>query len=154
VLGFLRPCPAPPPGKHGHGIVRLRGNVGSDGLANQEFVMSINCDVVLKWGATPDQLSELGAALWRWCNRPARDANIYHCLDNQGLADLMTGKLPVSRRQTARPGIHFRDEASTNRQETIDSLRQDLPEKGIEDIMVDGTSWKPVELGDQTCVTA
>jgi hypothetical protein len=110
--------------------------------------MSINCDVVLKWGATPDQLAELGAALWRWCNRPARDANIYHCLDNQALADLMTGKLPVSSRQAAQREIHFRicDEASTNRQETIDSLRQHLPAKGIEDIMVDGGSWKRVEL--------
>ena len=118
--------------------------------------MSINCDVVLKWGATPDQLSELGAALWRWCNRPARDANIYHCLDNQALADLMTGKLPVSRRQMARGAVLFRvcDEASTDRQETIDSLRRGLPEKGIEDIMVDGTSWKPVELDGQIGVTA
>ena len=118
--------------------------------------MSINCDVVLKWGATPDQLSELGAALWRWCNRPARDANIYHSLDNQALADLMTGKLPVSRRQTAQGAVLFRvcDEASTNRQETIDSLRRGLPEKGVEDIMVDGTSWKPAELDGQIGVTA
>ena len=30
--------------------------------------------------------------------------------------------------------------------ETIDSLRHHLPEKGIEDIMVDGGSWKRVEL--------
>jgi hypothetical protein len=110
--------------------------------------MSINCDVALKWGATPDQLAELGAALWRWCNRPARGTNIYHCLDNQALADLMTGKLPVSSRRAARPDIHFLicDEASTNRQATIDSLRQHVPAKGIEDIMVDGGSWKRVEL--------
>ena len=30
--------------------------------------------------------------------------------------------------------------------ETIDSLRRHLPTKGIEDIMVDGGSWKRVEL--------
>jgi hypothetical protein len=36
--------------------------------------------------------------------------------------------------------------ARRTRQETINSLRQHLPAKGIEDIMFDGDSWKRVEL--------
>src|SRR5438477_235323 len=39
----------------------------------KEFVMSINCDVILQWGATPAQLTDLGVALWRWCNHAAGD---------------------------------------------------------------------------------
>ncbi len=45
--------------------------------------MSIKCDVFLQWTATPDQLTALGAALWRWCIRAAADTGIYQYLDNQ-----------------------------------------------------------------------
>ena len=51
--------------------------------------MSITCDVILQWGATPEQLRALGAALWRWCDRTAGDTGIYQYLDNQALADLI-----------------------------------------------------------------
>jgi hypothetical protein len=119
--------------------------------------MSINCDIILQWSATPEQLRALGAALWRWCNRAAGGTGIFQYLDNQALADLIAGKLPVSSQtpwQSDRRGVHFmvRDEASPERQATIDSLRQGLPARGVEDIVVDGTTWNPVESTDQTCV--
>jgi len=107
--------------------------------------MSINCDVILQWGATPDQLTALGGALWRWCNRVAGRAGIYQYLDNQELADLIAGKLPSNQapEQGERRGVHVRvrDEVSPDRQAAIDSLRWELPAKGVEDVMIDGTSW-------------
>ena len=56
--------------------------------------MSIHCDVILQWDASPQQLTAVGAALWRWCNRAPEASGIYQCLDNQILADLIAGKLP------------------------------------------------------------
>ena len=108
--------------------------------------MSIDCDVILQWSATPAQLTALGAALWRWCNRAAADSGIYQYLDNQALADLIAGQLPASTqtpRQAERRSVHFRvrDDASPGRQATIDSLRRQIPAKGGADILVDGRSW-------------
>jgi hypothetical protein len=44
-------------------------------------------------------------------------------------------------------GVHLqvRDEVSQDRQATIDSLRHSIPAKGVEDIVVDGTSWKRID---------
>ena len=118
--------------------------------------MSINCDVILQWGATPEHLAALGAALWPWCNYAAGDSGIYQYLDNQALADLIAGKLPVSSRtprQADRRGIHFRvrDEASRDRQASVESLRRAIPAAGVEDIMVDGTSWKVIPSTGPEC---
>jgi hypothetical protein len=112
--------------------------------------MSIKCDVILQWIATPDQLTTLGAALWRWCIRAAGDTGIYQYLDNQPLADLIAGKLPMSSRPPWSDngrGVHLqlRDEISQDRQATIDSLRHSIPAKGVEDIVVDGTSWNRID---------
>lgn len=108
--------------------------------------MSITCDVVLQWSAPPEQLAALGAALWRWCIRTAGNTGIYRYLDNQALADLIAGKLPALSQGECR-GVHFwvRDEASHDRQVTIDSLRREIPAKGVEDIVVDGKSWNPID---------
>jgi len=108
--------------------------------------MSINCDVIVQWSATRAQLTALGAALWGWCNRAAGNTGSYQYLDNQGLADLIGGKLPASS-QTSWPidlrGVRLtvRDEASHDRQQTIASLRRDVPAAGVADIVVDGVSW-------------
>jgi hypothetical protein len=108
--------------------------------------MAVPCDLILKWDATPAQLAALGGALWRWCSRTAGDAGIYQYLDNQALADLIAGRLPVAR-QTPRPadrrGVHLkvRDEASQDRQATIDSLRREVPTDAVEDVVVEGASW-------------
>jgi hypothetical protein len=112
--------------------------------------MSITCDVILQWGATPEQLTALGAALWRWCTRAAGTTGIYPYLDNQALADLLAGKFPASSqtsRQAERRGVHFRvrEEAPHNRQATIDSLRREIPAKGVEDLLVDGKSWNLID---------
>lgn len=102
--------------------------------------------MILHASATPEQLTDLGAALLRWCNRAAGSTGIYHYLDNQALADLITGKHPVpghGPRQVERRGVAFRvrDEASGDPQATLDSLRREIPAEGVKDIVVDGTSW-------------
>ncbi len=117
--------------------------------------MSMNCEIILQWGATPEQLAALGTALWRWCSRTAGDTGIYQYLDNQALADLIAGKLPVSSQPplyTDRRGVHFRvrDETSQDRRASLDGLRRELPAGGIEDVLVDGTSWNPVESEGHT----
>jgi hypothetical protein len=115
--------------------------------------MSITCDVILQWSATPEQLRALGAALWRWCIRAAGDTGIYQYLDNQALADLVAGKLPAAS-QTPRPAerrrVRFlvRDKAFPDRPATLDSLRREIPAKGVKDILIDGTSWNVVESKD------
>ena len=106
--------------------------------------MSFNCDIIIEWKATPGELTALGNALWGWCSRSAGHAGIYGLLNNQALADLITGKLPNADDQ--RPdlrGVHFRigDYASRNIREAIESLRQELPTEGVGDILVDGISW-------------
>jgi hypothetical protein len=108
--------------------------------------MPIYCHVIPQGGATPEQLTALGAALWRWCTRTAGAAGIYQYLDNQALADLIAGRLPPSGqplRQDERRGAHFRvrDGAFRDRRAAIDSLRREVPAGGVEDIVVDGTSW-------------
>ena len=104
--------------------------------------MSITCDVIVQWNATPKQLRALGAGLWRWCARAGVPTSIYRLLNDQALADLIAGRLPAST-QAQRRGVHVgvRDEVSQNRQTTIDSLRRELPALGLVDIMVDGASW-------------
>ncbi len=108
--------------------------------------MAMNCDMILQWGATPEQLTALGAALWRWCNRAAGASGIYQQLDNQALADLVAGKLPASNQRPwpgDRRGVHFwfQGETFQDRLTTIGSLRRDIPAEGVEDIVINGKSW-------------
>ena len=126
--------------------------------------MSISCDVIVRWGATPDQLAALGAALWGWCRRSAGNAGVYQYLDNQGLADLIAGRFPSpgpadgrDERPTAHVGV--RGGAYRDRRAAVDSLRRELPANGVEDVLVDGQSWnlghserRPVELGCRTAL--
>jgi hypothetical protein len=118
----------------------------------KELVMSMKCDVILQWNATPAELRDLGAALWRWCTSRAGDTGIYQFLDNQALADLIAGKLPVSSQaEVGRLHLRFRDETSLDREATIDSLRREIPDKGVEDILVEGVSWKPIDRTPRFC---
>jgi hypothetical protein len=112
--------------------------------------MSVNCDVTVQWGATPEQLTVLGGALWRWCVGAAGNTGIYQYLDNQPLADLIAGTFPRSG-QVERGGTRFRlrDVPSPGRQAAIDSLRRSIPVEGVEDIAVDGISWKSAALKDR-----
>lgn len=98
--------------------------------------MSVHCDVILRGSATPGQLAAVGTGLWRWCRLTAGDTGVYQQLDSQTLADLIAGTMPAR-------GLHcrVRDEASQDRQATVDSLRRELPAEGIEDVVVEGTSW-------------
>lgn len=104
--------------------------------------MSVTCEFVLQRNASPEELTALGTALWRWCDRKPDESGIYRHLDNQPLADLIAGKFPQWSQGDA-PGVHFRlrDEGSDNRQATIASLRIAIPVEAVEDIVVDGASW-------------
>jgi hypothetical protein len=119
--------------------------------------MTTDCDIILQWGATPEQLAALGSALWRWRGRRAKDTAIYQYLDNQALSDLIAGKLPMSRQtppqsDQVRAHFRFRDESSHDREETIRSLRLEIPAEGVEDIVVDGVSWNPKQSKTTTRV--
>jgi hypothetical protein len=110
--------------------------------------MSIDCEVILRWSATPAQLRALGAAFWRWGTRRRAGTGIYQYLDSQTLADLIDGQFPASIQTPGQPepdGPRFRirDESSRNRQATIDGLRRTVPTEGLADILVDGLSWSP-----------
>jgi hypothetical protein len=126
------------------------------GLLNftKEQGMSIHCDVILRPRATPEQLTAVGIALWRWCLRAAGDTGIYQFLDNEALAELIAGKIPVlgaDHRGAAH--LWVRDDISPDAQTSIDTLRRSIPALGIEDIVVDGTSWHGIEASESTCPT-
>ena len=101
--------------------------------------MSIDCEMTLRRTATAAQLAELGRALWGWLLRGARETSMGDQLDNQTLADLIAGQLPV-----AGVFFRFRDESSADRQATLDSLRRQLPAGGVADILVAGKSWNAI----------
>jgi len=105
--------------------------------------MPVTYDVLLRPDATPSQLKTVGAALWRWCIRTAGEENIFRYLDNQALADLTAGRHPTPMEPGSRRGSHFRarDELSPDRQTAVVGLRSEMPEEGILDVLVDGTSW-------------
>jgi len=123
-----------------HKTISKRHALGA--TVTRSLIMPSNCDIILQENATPDQLAALGTALWRWCNRTAGDTGVYQYLDNQGLADMIAGRFPV--RSQAETVTHFRarDSVSPNRQAAIDKLRLEIPSEGVEDVVVDGLSWK------------
>jgi hypothetical protein len=108
--------------------------------------MAINCDIVLRGGATPEELTDLGGVLWRWYSRSRGDAVLCQYVDNQALADLLAGEYPAlsrSPRLAGRRFVRFRvpPEAYRDRGAILDSLRRDIPAGGVEDVLVDGQSW-------------
>ncbi len=115
--------------------------------------MPLHCHVILEPGATPGQLTALGAALWRWCTRAAGGTALYQYLDNQALADLLAGRLPAPDRAAPpaeRWGVRFgvRDGAFPDRRAAIDSLRREIPAEGVTDVLAGGASWRAAEAQD------
>jgi hypothetical protein len=126
---------------------------GAAGLT-LEGIMSVNCDVILRWDATSDQRQALGAALWGWCRHKAGDAGIYRYLDDQPLADLLAGRFPARdpmARSTDLPQISFsvRGEPARDREGILDSLRRALPSAGIADVRADGMSQRRAEAKER-----
>jgi hypothetical protein len=122
---------------------------GSGRTNPREAFMPTKCDVIVAWDATPEQLTAVGTALWRWCVREVGDRGIYQYLDNQALADLIAGRFPAAGRAPQSAdlrGVHFRlwNQASHDGGVAIDALRREFPAAGVVDVLVDGTSWKPV----------
>lgn len=120
---------------------------GNGRMKPREHVMQTKCDVIVAWDATPEQLTAVGTALWRWCVRTVGDRDIYQYLDNQRLADLIAGRFPGPS-QVPEPidwrGAHFRvwDQRSQDRSAAIESLRREIPAVGVVDVLVDGISWR------------
>ena len=113
--------------------------------------MTIHCELTVKAGATPEQLSALGAALWRWYLRTSGGAGPSPYVNSQPLADLIAGRFPepdpFARRGHGRgPQFRLRDEQSADRRATADDLRQEIPAEGVEDLLVDGISWHLAEV--------
>ncbi len=113
--------------------------------------MSINCEVTLRWDATPEQQRALGRALWAWCNRAARGAGDYQYLDNQGLADLLAGTLPAAALRAGdgsppRALFSVPGDSSRDREAVLESLRKAIPVGGIAGVRVDGLGWRPAEV--------
>lgn len=105
--------------------------------------MSILCDFAIDPNATSDELKTVGNALWRWWSTNSADGDQRVC--NQAVADLLLGRLPMSNRspgQAGRWSVHFRvrNEAFKDRKTMLDSMRRDIPRRGITDILVDGQS--------------
>ncbi len=105
--------------------------------------MAIYCRVVLNPAATPGQLSAVGTAMWEWCTGAANGDGIYQYLGNQGLADLIAGRLPApdpDAEPAARWGVRFgiRDGAFPDLRAVIDSLRRALPAAGVGAVSADG----------------
>ena len=118
--------------------------------------MSIDCELLLRWDATPEQQRAVGGALWGWCNRAAGDAGIYQYLDNQALADLISGRLPApgpAARSADLPYVSFlvRGDPARDREAMLESLRRALPSEGIADVRVDGMSWRREEVKECPC---
>jgi hypothetical protein len=103
--------------------------------------MSINCEITLRWDAKPEHLKALGAALWEWCSGAAGDAGIYPYLDNQALADLLTGRSPAPPGWgQGPPRVQFlvRGDPVQDRQATLESLCRRIPSEGVMEVRVDG----------------
>jgi hypothetical protein len=112
--------------------------------------MSINCEVILRWDATPAQQRALGRALWGWCHRAAGGVGTYQYLDNQGLADLLAGRPPAAgppARDGGRPRVLFSvpGDPARDREALLESLRRAVPDAGTADVRVGGVSWRPPE---------
>lgn len=110
--------------------------------------MSIDCDIIVSRSATPEQLTALGAALWRWSNRTRGPRGIYQSLDSQVMADLIAGKLPSPNQTPAQfdqesDGIHFRmrDDESPDLDHALADLRREIPASGVVDVTASGISW-------------
>ena len=109
--------------------------------------MSINCEVILRWDATPEQQRALGRALWGWCHHAAGGAGTYQYLDNQGLADLLAGR-PPAERDGGQPRVRFSvpGDPARDREALLESLRRAIPSAGAADVRVEGVGWRRPEV--------
>lgn len=114
--------------------------------------MPIDCEIILRWEAKPEQLTAMGLALWRWCLNQSADTDTYPYLNNQVLSDLIAGEFPGTdpsraRRAAGQPGFHFyvQAEGMSGIIVAIESMRRAIPQAAIEDLIVADTSWRQAE---------
>jgi hypothetical protein len=132
-----------------HRMAVIERLTGSDQMKAKGHAMPTRCDVIVAWDATPEQLTVIGTALWRWCVRGVGDHDIYQYLDNQPLADLIAGRFPRPGQVSEpidRRGLHFRvwDRASQDCGAAIESFQREIPAVGVVEVLVDGISWRRV----------
>jgi hypothetical protein len=59
--------------------------------------MPIDCEVIPRPGATPDELKELGSALLRWYVQECGGDGVAHSVDTEALIELLNGRPPAPR---------------------------------------------------------
>jgi hypothetical protein len=111
---------------------------GNGRMRPREHVMPSKCEVIVAWGATTEQLTAVGTALWRWCVRGVGYRDLYQYVNNQLLADLIAGRFPAAG-PVDRRGFHFRlwDMESNDASTRIATLQRELPGAGVVDFVVD-----------------
>lgn len=139
-------------------VSRRRKN--HEAAREEQDIMSIKCDVIVNESATPEQLTALGCALWRWGNRAMKNSAVYQYLNNQVLADLIAGRLPApgqtpEQSEQRSDGVHFEinDNESYDCHAAIDRLRREIPDRGVVDIKVAGVSWNQTRARETSCAT-
>jgi len=110
--------------------------------------MAVYCEVFPRQGATPCQLQELGLALQRWYARESREYGIALYTNGEGAKALRDGRLPPARaprrkgRQFPAVPLAVRAGRTYDRRTVIESLRKDIRPDLVEDVLIDGRSWR------------
>ena len=114
----------------------------------QENPGFIRCTVIPRPDATPRQLQALGAALHRWYRQEYREHGMALYTNEEATRALLDGLWPPPdspKRKTAHRAtvpLEVRGGRSYNREATIASLRKAIPAGLVEDVFIDGRSWR------------
>ena len=133
--------------------------------------MSIQCRIIPKAAATPEQLKALGLAISNWYENELAEGQLPHWVDYGALASLLDGKTPptlaeqLETRIVESLGRPLTDDRKkeiiqqlfgagdaelraipaavriADRDTVIESMRHTIPADLVEDITVDNKSW-------------
>jgi hypothetical protein len=117
--------------------------------------MFVNCEIILRRDATPEQQRALGVALWPWSRRAAGAADICRHLNKQAAAGQVRATEPSAQYAGLRR-VQFliRGDPAYEREPMLQSLRRVLPREGVADVLVDGISWRLEEVTGRTTTAA
>lgn len=140
--------------------------------------MSLLCEVIPRGDSTPQQLRALGGAIRCWYERERGGSGLANYVDTFALDDLLAGELPqpfalrfstvahpldsfgrqrpkltVEELRAACPAVAvsrtlFLKVWGSSRDRTIVSLRRSIPAELVEDVLIEGASWEPVNLDE------
>jgi hypothetical protein len=108
--------------------------------------MLMNCEVILRGDATPEQQRAVGVALWPLSTLAVGAADICRHFDNQALAGQLLTTEAVTQ-YTGLPRVQFlvRGDPARDRESMLENLRRTIPCAGVVDVRVAGMSWRPAE---------